>query len=277
MSPYFDARVLTVHHWTDRLFSFTTKREASFRFQSGQFVMIGLEVDGLPLMRAYSIASSPYEENLEFFSIKVPDGPLTSRLARVVPGDTVLVGRKATGTLLMQNLLPGRTLYLLASGTGLAPFLSVIRDLETYDRFSKIVLVHGCRQVADLAYRQLISRELPCDEFVGAQVATQLAYYPTVTREPFVHQGRIPALIETGRLCLDIGLPQFDPEHDRCMVCGSPAMLADTRSVLDRAGFVEGTMSRPGSYVIERAFVDRTPGVRTAAASSPAERGKVVS
>jgi len=277
MSPYADARVLAVHHWTDRLFSFTTERDASFRFRSGQFVMIGLAVDARPLVRAYSIASSPYEETLEFFSIKVPDGPLTSRLAHVMPGDTVLVGRKATGTLLVQNLLPRRTLYLLASGTGLAPFMSVIRDPDVYERFSKIVLVHGCRQVADLAYRELISRELPCDEFIGLQVATQLIYYPTVTREPFLHAGRIPALIESGRLCRDIGLPPLDPQDDACMVCGSPAMLADTRALLDEAGFVEGTMNWPGSYVIERAFVDRMPGLGTAAASSPAERGQVVS
>ena len=257
MDPFYAARVLSVRHWTDRLFSFTTTREASFRFTSGQFVMIGLEVEGQPLMRAYSIASSPFAETLEFFSIKVPNGPLTSRLAHVVPGNNILVGRKATGTLLMQNLRPGRALYLLASGTGLAPFLSIIRDPDVYERFSRIVLVHGCRLVAELAYDEMIRRELPSDEFIGDSVAAQLTYYPTVTREPFRHQGRIPVLIESGQLSRDIELPALDPAFDRCMVCGSPAMLADTRSLLERLGFEEGSMSRQGSYVIERAFVER--------------------
>ncbi len=257
MNPYFAASVLSVHHWTDRLFSFTTTRDPSLRFQSGQFVMIGLEVAGRPLMRAYSIVSSPFDQRLEFLSIKVPDGPLTSRLAHVAPGDTVLVGRKPTGTLLMQNLLPGRTLYLLASGTGLAPFLSIVRDPEAYERFARVVLVHGCRLVAELAYDDLLRRELPRDEFIGAQVAAQLIYYPTVTRESFVHQGRIPALIESGQLGRDIGLPAPDPAFDRCMVCGSPPMLADTRGLLERLGFSEGSMNRPATYVIERAFVER--------------------
>lgn len=257
MSAYFEARVLSVRHWTDRLFSFTTTRDDSFRFQSGQFVMLGMEVDGRPLMRAYSIASSPYDEALEFFSIKVPDGPLTSRLQHIEAGDALLVGRKATGTLLMQNLLPGRSLYLLASGTGLAPFLSIVRDPEVYERFEHVVLVHSCRQVADLAYRDLIEKELGSDEYLGEMVRTRLVYYPTVTREPFLHQGRIPSLIETGRLSLDIGLPPLGIEHDCCMVCGSPAMLADTRALLESRGFSEGSMSRLGSYVIERAFVER--------------------
>jgi ferredoxin/flavodoxin---NADP+ reductase len=257
MEAYFEARVLAVRHWTDRLFSFTTTRDAGLRFQSGQFVMIGLEVDGRPLMRAYSIASSPYDETLEFLSIKVPDGPLTSRLQHVRGGDALLVGRKATGTLLMQNLLPGRSLYLLASGTGLAPFLSIVRDPEVYERFEKVVLVHSCRQVADLAYREFIQDTLPADEYLGAQVAAKLVYYPTITRESFPHQGRIPLLIETGRLSMDTGLPQLDTEFDRCMVCGSPAMLADTRALLEASGFSEGSMGRQGSYVIERAFVER--------------------
>jgi ferredoxin/flavodoxin---NADP+ reductase len=257
MDAYFEARILEVRHWTDRLFSFTTTREKSFRFQSGQFLMIGLEVDGRPLMRAYSIASSPYDETLEFLSIKVPNGPLTSRLQHVRSGDSLLIGRKATGTLLMQNLLPGRSLYLLASGTGLAPFLSIIRDPEVYERFEKVVLVHSCRHVADLAYRDFIEDMLPRDAYLGQQISTKLVYYPTVTRERFHHQGRIPLLIETGRLSMDTGLPQLDAEFDRGMVCGSPAMLADTRILLDSSGFSEGSMARQGSYVIERAFVDR--------------------
>jgi ferredoxin--NADP+ reductase len=257
MNPHFEARVLSVTHWTDRLFSFTTTRDDGFRFQSGQFVMIGLEVDGRPLMRAYSIASSPYEQALEFLSIKVPDGPLTSRLQHLRGGDTVLVGRKATGTLLMQNLLPGRALWLLASGTGLAPFLSIVRDPEVYERFEKVVLVHGCRRVADLAYRAFLETGLPRDEFLGEQVRSQLVYWPTVTREPFAHEGRIPALLESGRVERESGLPALDVEHDRCMICGSPAMLADTRAALEARGFTEGNMSRMGSYVIERAFVER--------------------
>jgi ferredoxin--NADP+ reductase len=257
MSAYFEARVLSVRHWTDRLFSFTTTRDDGFRFQAGQFVMLGMAVDGRPLMRAYSIASSPYDETLEFFSIKVPDGPLTSRLQNIGGGDTLLVGRKATGTLLMQNLLPGRALYLLASGTGLAPFLSIVRDPEVYERFEHVVLVHGCRQVADLAYRAYIENELPRADYLGALVRERLVYYPTVTREPFLHEGRIPLLIESGRLAAGTGLPPLDVEFDRCMVCGSPAMLADTRALLERIGFSEGSMSRQGSYVIERAFVER--------------------
>jgi ferredoxin--NADP+ reductase len=257
MNPFYDAKVLSVRHWTDRLFSFTTTREDGFRFLGGQFVMIGLPVDGRPLMRAYSIASSPYEAHLEFLSIKVPDGPLTSRLQHVKHGCRVLIGRKPTGTLLIQNLLPGRTLYLLSSGTGLAPFMSIVRDLDTYDRFERIVLVHGCRLASELAYDDYLRDQLPCDEYIGDRVARQLLYYPTVTREAYARQGRIPALIESGRLTTDLGLPPLDPAQDRCMVCGSPAMLADTRALLERLGFDEGSMAHQGRYVIERAFVER--------------------
>ena len=257
MSDLYEATVLTVHHWTDRLFSFTTTREPSFRFQSGQFAMIGLMVDGRPLMRAYSMASSQYEETLEFLSIKVQNGPLTSRLQHIQPGEKVLVGHKASGTLLTQNLLPGRTLYLLSSGTGLAPFMGIIRTPEVYEQFERVVLVHGCRLVSELAYDELITRDLPNDPIFGEFVSKQLIYYPTVTREPFRRQGRIPFLLETGQLTHDIGLPPLSREHDRAMLCGSPAMLADTRAVLDKLEFSEGNMSRPGHYVIERAFVDK--------------------
>lgn len=257
MSNLFDARILTVHHWTDRLFSFTTTRDPGFRFQSGQFTMIGLSIDHKPLLRAYSMVSPHYEETLEFLSIKVPDGPLTSRLQHVQPGDTLLVGRKASGTLLLQNLLPGRTLYLLSTGTGLAPFMSVIRDPDVYEHFEKIVLVHGCRHVNELAYAELIQKELPKNEWFGAALGRQLLYYPTVTREPFRHQGRIPTLMETGRLAHDVGLAPLSREHDRFMLCGSPEMLKDTRALLDKLGMSEGNMSTPGHYVIERAFVDK--------------------
>jgi ferredoxin--NADP+ reductase len=257
MSNLFEAKVLTVHHWTDRLFSFTTTRDPGFRYQSGQFTMIGLPVEGRPLLRAYSMVSPHYEDTLEFLSIKVQDGPLTSRLQHVQPGDTILVGRKASGTLLLQNLLPGGVLWLLSTGTGLAPFMSVIRDPEVYERFEKVVLVHGCRQVAELAYDQLISQQLPKNEFFGEQVGKQLIYYPTVTRESFRHQGRIPTLLETGKLCHDIRLPPLDASRDRFMLCGSPGMLKDTRTLLDKLGLSEGNMSHPGHYVIERAFVDK--------------------
>ena len=257
MSSVIESRVLSVHHWTDRLFSFTATRDPGFRFQSGQFTMIGLAVDGRPLLRAYSMVSPHWEETLEFLSIKVQDGPLTSRLQHVQPGDTVLVGRKPSGTLLLQNLLPGRRLYLLSTGTGLAPFMSVVRDPEVYERFETVILVHGCRQVAELAYADMIQRELPQHEFLGEQITRQLRYYPTVTREPFRHQGRIPALLESGRIAHDLGLPPLDREHDRVMLCGSPEMLKDTRALLDKRGFVEGNMSRPGHHVIERAFVDK--------------------
>lgn len=257
MSNLFDARVLSVRHWTDRLFSFTTTRDPGFRYQSGQFSMIGIMVEGRPLLRAYSMVSPHYEDALEFLSIKVQEGPLTSRLQHVRPGDIVLVGRKASGTLLLQNLLPGATLYLLATGTGLAPFMSVIRDPEVYEQFAKVVLVHGCRKVAELAYDEIITNELPRNPFFGEQVTNQLLYYPTVTREAFRHQGRIPTLLETGKLCRDLGLPPLDPARDRFMLCGSPGMLKDTRTFLDKLSMTEGNMSKPGQYVIERAFVDK--------------------
>lgn len=257
MSNLFEAQVLSVHHWTDRLFSFTTTRDPGFRYQSGQFAMIGLMVDGRPLLRAYSMVSPHYEETLEFLSIKVADGPLTSRLQHIQVGDTVLVGRKASGTLLTQNLTPGRHLYLLSTGTGLAPFMSVIRDPDVYELFDKIVLVHGCRQVNELAYERQITHDVPRNEWFGEQARAKLLYYPTVTREAFRHQGRIPTLLETGRLAHDLGLPPLSPSDDRFMLCGSPEMLRDTRDLLDKLGLREGNMSQPGQYVIERAFVEK--------------------
>src|SRR5690349_5223140 len=250
--------VIDVRHWNDSLFSFRATRDPGFRFESGQFVMIGLEVDGRPLMRAYSIASAHYEEHLEFFSIKVPNGPLTSRLQHLRVGDDVLVGRKPTGTLVLTDLLPGRFLYLFATGTGLAPFMSIIRDPATYERFEKVVLVHGVRKVDELAYAELIAHDLPRHDYLGQQVKNQLVYYPTVTREPFRNQGRLPELIDNGKLCSDIGLPQIDPAQDRAMICGGPAMLKDMRSVLDGDGFRMSTgIGHAGDYVIERAFVEK--------------------
>lgn len=257
MSMLHSEQVTSVRHWTESLFSFTTTRNAGFRFQNGQFAMIGLEVAGRPLLRAYSLASANYEENLEFFSIKVPDGPLTSRLQHLKSGDRILVNGKPTGTLILDNLLPGRHLYLLSTGTGLAPFLSIIKDPETYDRYEKVVLVHGCRQVAELAYGDFITRELPQHEFIGDLIRDKLVYFPTVTREPFRNRGRLTDLITSDTLFDEIGLPPLSAAEDRVMMCGSPSMLADLVVIVRDLGFEEGNHSEPGQYVIEKAFVEK--------------------
>jgi ferredoxin--NADP+ reductase len=249
--------VTYVHHWTDTLFTFRTTRDPSFRFINGQFAMIGLIVDNKPLLRAYSMVSSNYEEFLEFFSIKVPNGPLTSRLQHLKVGDRIIVGRKPTGTLLQDNLLPGRTLYLLATGTGLAPFMSIIKDPDAYERYERVVLVHGCRGVAELAYQDFITRELPENEFFGELAKQKLLYYPTVTREAFRNQGRVTDLIASGKLFTDLGLPPLDREQDRVMLCGSPDMLRDMRAYLDERGWQEGSTTGAGHYVIEKAFVEQ--------------------
>jgi ferredoxin--NADP+ reductase len=254
---FFMERVLSVHHWTDRLFSFTCTRDTAFRFGAGQFAMIGLVVEGKPLVRAYSMVSPPWEEHLEFLSIKVQHGPLTSSLQHIRPGEGVLIGRKATGTLVNENLLPGGVLWLFATGTGLAPFMSLIREPETYDRFDRIVLVHTVRQVAELAYRDLIAKDLPEHELLGEMVAGKLAYLPSVTREPFATTERITTMIESGSLTGRFGLPPLSPERDRAMLCGSEAMNADVRALLEARGFVEGSNSSPGSFVVEKAFVTR--------------------
>jgi ferredoxin/flavodoxin---NADP+ reductase len=247
-----------VHHWTDRLFSFTTTRDQALRFSNGHFTMIGLRQEsGKPLLRAYSIASANYEEHLEFLSIKVQDGPLTSRLQHIKVGDTIVVGRKPTGTLLIDYLLPGKNLYLLGSGTGMAPYMSIVRDPETYERFEKVILVHGVREVSELAYHDYLSYELPDHEFLGEMVARQMLYYPTVTREAFKNQGRITTLLETGKLQTDLGLPAFSPEFDRVMICGSPEMLRDLKHMMEKRGFVEGNTTKPGDFVIERAFAEQ--------------------
>ena len=250
-------RVLSVHRWTDRLFSFTTTRDQSLRFENGQFAMIGLELEGKPLLRAYSIASANYEDHLEFLSISVPHGPLTSHLCRIVPGDTVLVGRKPTGTLLIDNLRPGRNLYLLATGTGLAPFLALIKDPAAYERFDRVILAHGVRLSGELAYANHIRHELPRHEFLGEDVAAKLLYYPTVTREEYETTGRLTDLIESGKIFADLGIPPLDPEHDRVMICGSEAMLAELEAMLLSRGFDEGNSAAPGAYVVEKAFAQR--------------------
>ncbi len=256
MSAFHEEKVLTVHHWTDRLFSFTTTRDPGLRFSNGHFTMIGLMVNNKPLLRAYSIVSPNYEEHLEFLSIKVQDGPLTSRLQHIKVGDTLIVGKKPTGTLLIDYLLPGKNLYLMSTGTGLAPFLSIIRDPETYERFEKVILVHGVREVSELAYHEYISEELPKHELFGEMVSKQLLYYPTVTREPFKNQGRLTDLIESGKMFSDLGMPALDPLVDRVMICGSPQMLKDLKKILEERAFKEGSTTTPGDFVIERAFAD---------------------
>jgi len=257
MSAFNQETVLSVRHWTDTLFSFTATRNSSFRFQNGQFAMIGLEVDGRPLLRAYSMASANHEEALEFFSIKVADGPLTSRLQKIKEGDIILVGRKATGTLVTDNLLPGKRLMLLSTGTGLAPFASMIKDPEVYDKFDSIVLVHGCRQVSELAYGEQLVANLQQDEFFGELMRDKLIYYPTVTREPFRNRGRITDLIASAQLFDDIGQGALDIETDRIMLCGSPNMLQDLKEMFEQRGFSEGSHHEPGHFVIEKAFVER--------------------
>src|SRR6202048_5182149 len=256
MSNFNQESVLSVHHWTDTLFSFTTPRDPSFRFRNGEFTMIGLKVGEKPLLRAYSVASANYEDRLEFFSIKVPDGPLTSRLQHLKQGDKVLVSRKATGTLVIDNLEDGRNLYLIGTGTGLAPFLSVIKDPETYERFEKVVLLHGCRRVAELANGEMITKELPNDELIGELVRNQLIYYPTVTRDPFRNRGRITELM-TGKLFSEAGLAALAPAHDRVLIWGSAALIHDPRAMLSAKGFVEGNHGEPGQFVVEKAFAER--------------------
>ncbi|HZF96843.1 MAG TPA: ferredoxin--NADP reductase [Pseudoxanthomonas sp.] len=255
--------VLDVRHWTDDYFSFTTTRDDGFRFDNGQFVMIGLQdtnPDGTPkpLLRAYSIASANWEEQLEFFSIKVADGALTSRLQHIKPGDSVLIGRKPTGTLLISDLRPGRNLYLLGTGTGLAPWLSIVKDPETYERFERIILAHGVRRERDLAYRDYFEKELPQHEFLGERIGRQLLYYPAVTREDFRNRGRLTELMAGGELMRSLGLDPLDPARDRAMICGSPQMLADIRGLLDARGFrVSPRIGSCGDYVFERAFVEK--------------------
>lgn len=250
--------VLNVHHWNDSLFSFRTTRDASLRFRNGQFVMVGLETETRPILRAYSIASANHEEHLEFFSIKVPNGPLTSKLQHLKVGDKVLVSRKPTGTLLLDDLTAGRHLWLLATGTGLAPFLSLIKDPEAYQRFERIILVHGVRHVRDLSYRHSIEQTLPQHEYLGPMIRDQLIYLPTVTREPFSTQGRITTLLDSGQLSTLAGLPAINQADDRFMLCGSPAMLDDLNRSLDQRGFkISPGIGEPGDYVIERAFAER--------------------
>ena len=252
-------RVLSVHHWNDTLFSFKCTRDPGLRFENGQFVMIGLHhPNGSPFMLFYSIASLKFEEHLEFFSINVQNGPLTSQLQHLKAGDEIVISKKPTGTLVLDDLRPGKHLYLLSTGTGLAPFMSVIQDPETYERFEKVILVHGVRYVNEVAYREFITEHLPQNEFFGEALKEKLIYYPTVTREEFENMGRLTDLMRSGKLFRDIGLPPINPQDDRAMICGSPSMLDETSEVLDSFGLkISARMGEPGDYLIERAFVEK--------------------
>ncbi len=255
-SAFYTERVTWVRHWTSSLFSLRTTRDPGLRFASGQFVMLGIEIAGKPLLRAYSIASAAWADDLEFYSIKVADGPLTSHLQKISVGDEILIGKKPTGTLILDGLRPGRNLYLLGAGTGLAPFLSLTRDPEVYERFDRVIVTHTVREAADLSYRELLSKGLANDPDLGELIAPKLIYYPTVTREPFVTRGRITDLIASGKLFSDIGLPDLDPARDRLMLCGGPSVLADLKALLMARGYEEGSVASPGDFVLERAFVE---------------------
>lgn len=251
-------RVLSVRHWTDTQFTFTTTRDAGLRFENGQFVMVGLHINSRPLLRAYSIASANHEEHLAFLSIKVPDGPLTSRLQHIREGDEVLVSRKPTGTLVLHDLKPGKRLYLLSTGTGAAPFMGLIKDPEAYERFERVILVHGVRWARETAVLEHLIEDLRNHEYLGEMVREKLLYYPTVTREPYRNRGRLTQLLNSAKLSNDLGLPPLDPANDRAMVCGSPSMLDDTCELLDARGFkISSHIGEPGDYVIERAFVEK--------------------
>ncbi len=254
---FFVETVTWVQHWTSTLFSFRTTRDPTLRFSSGQFVMVGLvKEDGKPLVRAYSVASPSWHEELEFYSIKVPDGPLTSRLQNIKVGDQVLIGRKPTGTLVLDGLKPGKRLYMLGTGTGLAPWLSLARDPEVYDRFDDVIVTHTVREVGDLNYRELFEKELAEDEILSEVIGGKLKYYPTVTREDFRTKGRITDLITSGQIFADLGLPAFNPAEDRVMLCGGPSVLADLKQQLLDLGYVEGSLAQPGDFVLEKAFVE---------------------
>ncbi|WP_417668097.1 ferredoxin--NADP reductase [Roseibium sp.] len=247
--------VTSVQHYTDHLFKFRMTRPASFRFRSGEFVMIGLMIDGKPLYRAYSIASPSWDEELEFFSIKVPDGPLTQHLQKVQPGDAVLMKKKPTGTLVNDALVPGKRVYMFSTGTGLAPFASLIRDPETYEKFEQVIVTHTCREVAELKYGLDLVEETKNDPLIGELAREKLVHYTSVTREDYPFKGRITDLIESGKLFTDLGVPPLDPAIDRGMICGSMEMLKDTKALLEKAGLNEGANNKPAEFVVERAFV----------------------
>ncbi len=247
--------VLDVEHYTDTLFRFRLTRPQSFRFRSGEFVMIGLPKDnGKPLLRAYSIASPAWDDGLDFYSIKVPDGPLTSRLQKIKVGDKVLLGKKPVGTLVLDALTPGKRLYMFSTGTGFAPFASVIRDPVTYEHYEEVIVTHTCRQVAELAYSTQLVADLVNDPLVGEMAEGKLRLYSSCTREEHEHRGRITHLIESGKLFEDLGVPPLNPVTDRAMICGSMEMIQDTKALMIAAGLTEGANSQPAEFVIEKAF-----------------------
>ncbi|MEM1391618.1 MAG: ferredoxin--NADP reductase [Pseudomonadota bacterium] len=250
--------VLSVHHYTDRLFKFRITRPASFRFRSGEFIMIGLppaEGERKPILRAYSVASPSWDDTLEFYSIKVQDGPLTSRLQKIEPGDHVLLGKKPVGTLVHDALLPGKRLYCFSTGTGFAPFSSVLRDPETYEKFDEVIITHTCREVAELAYSSEIVDTFLNDPDIGEIAQGKLRLYQSCTREEFENRGRISDLIRTGKLFEDLGVPKLDPAVDRAMICGSIEMTKELKELMEDHGLKEGANSEPADFVIERAFV----------------------
>ena len=249
-------RITYVHHWNDSLFSFRTTRDPGYRFKNGHFTMIGLASEERPVMRAYSFASANYEHELEFFSIKVPDGALTSKLQNLAIGDEIIVGKRSTGTLVTDNMISGRYLYLLSTGTGIAPFMSIIKDPEIYDQFDRVILTHGVRYISELAYADYIENILPNDEHIGEIVREKLVYYPTVTREPYKNNGRITELISSSKLFLDIQQPYPNLEDDRFMICGSPSMIKELTNLLKSKDFTEARNIKSGHFVIERAFVE---------------------
>jgi ferredoxin--NADP+ reductase len=252
-----DAQTVTqVTHWTDRLFSFRVTRPRSLRFRSGEFVMIGLMGDtGKPLLRAYSIASPAWDEELEFYSIKVPDGPLTSKLQHIQPGDEIILRPKPVGTLVHDALLPGKRLWFLATGTGLAPFASLMREPETYEKYDQVIMMHTCREVAELEYGRQLVDSLKDDPLIGDLVGDKLLYYPTTTREPFTHMGRVTDNLTSGKVFTDLGLPPMNRDDDRAMVCGSLAFNIDVKKILEDFGLTEGANSDPQQFVVEKAFV----------------------
>ncbi|MGF1551976.1 MAG: ferredoxin--NADP reductase [Paracoccaceae bacterium] len=252
----FAESVTEVKHYTDRLFKFRITRPGTFRFRSGEFVMIGLPNAEKPVYRAYSIASPSWDEELEFFSIKVPNGPLTEHLQKIAPGDVVLMKKKPVGTLVNDALVAGRRLYLFSTGTGIAPFASVIRDPETYEKFEQVVLCHCCREVAELEYGRELVEALMDDPLVGEEARAKLVHYATTTREESPRMGRLTDLIESGKLFEDLGVPPLDPAVDRAMICGSMGLLKDLKVILEARGLTEGANSKPAEFVVERAFVD---------------------
>lgn len=248
-------RILSVRHYTDRLFSFRTTRPQSFRFRSGEFVMIGLPNAEKPVFRAYSIASPSWDDELEFFSIKVVDGPLTQHLQKIREGDTLLLRPKTTGTLVLDALLPGKRLWMLSTGTGIAPFASIMRDPSTYEMFEKVILTHTCRNVADLAYGLDLAHNLVSSPLTAEFVGDRFTHYATTTREPYERTGRITERIWDESLFADLGMPPFDPRHDRIMICGSIDMTRDLKAFAEAYGMREGSNSAPAEFVVERAFV----------------------